>query len=71
LGLFMYTFITMVGGNPLHDAYGFRYWKDPGAFVSHLEPGSVGKFLGILSCIYQASFSCVYRQAEIPVRHAY
>ncbi|KAL1642523.1 hypothetical protein SLS61_009674 [Didymella pomorum] len=57
LGLFMYTFITMVGGNPLHDAYGFRYWKDPGAFVSHLEPGSVGKFLGILSCIYQASFS--------------
>ncbi|EMD94369.1 hypothetical protein COCC4DRAFT_43835 [Bipolaris maydis ATCC 48331] len=57
LGLFVYTFITMVGGNPLHDAYGFRYWKDPGAFVSHLEPGSVGKFLGILSCIYQASFS--------------
>lgn len=25
--LFAFTFITMVGGNPKHDAYGFRYWK--------------------------------------------
>lgn len=29
LGLILYTFITMVGGNPRHDAYGFRYWHDP------------------------------------------
>lgn len=29
LGLMMYTFVTMVGGNPDHDAYGFRYWKNP------------------------------------------
>ncbi|KAF2704878.1 general amino acid permease [Pleomassaria siparia CBS 279.74] len=57
LGLFCFTFVTMVGGNPEHDAYGFRYWKDPGAFVSHLEPGGTGRFLGILSCMYQASFS--------------
>ncbi|OCF41832.1 amino acid transporter [Kwoniella heveanensis CBS 569] len=32
-GLILYTFITMVGGNPLHDVYGFRYWKDPGVWV--------------------------------------
>ncbi|KAG9633643.1 amino acid permease, partial [Aureobasidium melanogenum] len=57
IGLFFFTFITMVGGNPLHDAYGFRYWKDPGSFVAHLEPGGTGKFLGVLSCLYQASFS--------------
>ncbi|KAH8883450.1 amino acid permease [Thozetella sp. PMI_491] len=57
LGLFCFTFITMVGGNPLHDVYGFRYWKNPGAFVEHLVPGNVGRFLGIISCIYQASFS--------------
>lgn len=57
LGLFAFTFITMVGGNPLHDRYGFRYWQDPGAFVSHLEPGNIGRFLGIISCLYQASFS--------------
>lgn len=29
LGLICYTFVTMVGGNPHHDAYGFRYWKNP------------------------------------------
>jgi amino acid transporter len=27
--VFAFTFITMVGGNPQHDAYGFRYWKTP------------------------------------------
>ncbi|KAK2628263.1 hypothetical protein QTJ16_002909 [Diplocarpon rosae] len=27
--LFCFTFITMVGGNPAHDAYGFRYWREP------------------------------------------
>lgn len=26
---FSFTFVTMVGGNPQHDAYGFRYWKNP------------------------------------------
>jgi amino acid transporter len=55
IGLFFFTFVTMVGGNPFHDAYGFRYWKTP--FVEHLEPGGIGKFLGVLSCLYQASFS--------------
>ena len=25
--LIAFTFITMVGGNPLHDAYGFRSWN--------------------------------------------
>lgn len=29
VGLMFYTFITMVGGNPDHDAYGFRYWDNP------------------------------------------
>ncbi|KAF8731128.1 hypothetical protein AX14_005105, partial [Amanita brunnescens Koide BX004] len=26
-GLVLFTFVTMVGGNPLHDAYGFRFWN--------------------------------------------
>lgn len=29
---FSFTFITMVGGNPQHDAYGFRTWKNPVRF---------------------------------------
>ena len=26
IGLMVFTFITMIGGNPLHDKYGFRNW---------------------------------------------
>ena len=35
--LFFFTFITMVGGNPAHDAYGFRYWNNPGSFMEYLD----------------------------------
>ncbi|KXT00197.1 hypothetical protein AC578_7024 [Pseudocercospora eumusae] len=35
LGLIMYTLVTMLGGNPLHDRYGFRYWKDPGPWAGN------------------------------------
>ncbi|GES60070.1 general amino acid permease [Aspergillus terreus] len=59
LGLMMYTFVTMVGGNPRHDAYGFRYWNNPGAFVEYLVPGDTGRFLGLLSCMIQGSFTMV------------
>ncbi|KAL1860907.1 hypothetical protein Plec18167_003812 [Paecilomyces lecythidis] len=59
VGLIFYTFITMVGGNPKHDAYGFRYWNNPGAFVEYLAPGATGRFLGLLSCMIQASFTMV------------
>ncbi|KAF8206916.1 general amino acid permease AGP2 [Mycena galopus ATCC 62051] len=27
LGLLLFTFVVMVGGNPDHDAFGFRYWR--------------------------------------------
>ncbi|KAF4338935.1 amino acid transporter [Fusarium beomiforme] len=32
-GLILYTFVVMLGGNPLHDRFGFRYWKDPGVWA--------------------------------------
>ncbi|RDW90986.1 general amino acid permease [Coleophoma crateriformis] len=56
-GVFSYTFVTMVGGNPEHDAYGFRYWKNPGAFVEHITTGNVGRFCGLISCMIQATFT--------------
>ncbi|KAJ5624938.1 hypothetical protein N7510_001247 [Penicillium lagena] len=59
IGLIFYTFVTMVGGNPEHDAYGFRYWNKPGAFVEYLAPGNTGRFLGVLSCMIQGSFTMV------------
>ncbi|KAL8854609.1 MAG: hypothetical protein Q9221_000644 [Calogaya cf. arnoldii] len=57
VGLILYTFITMVGGNPLGDKYGFRFWKDPGSFGEAYDTGSMGKFLGFLVCLVQASFT--------------
>lgn len=45
-GLIIYTFITMLVGNPLHDRFGFRFWRDPGSFAECDKPGSLGRFLG-------------------------
>ncbi|KAL4783741.1 amino acid permease/ SLC12A domain-containing protein [Aspergillus varians] len=57
LALISYTFITMVGGNPLHDTYGFRYWNKPGAFTEHLVGGASGRLCGVVSAIVQAGFT--------------
>jgi len=57
VGLVAYTFVTMLGGNPLHDRFGFRYWRNPGAFAELYKTGSLGRFLGFLQCLIQASFT--------------
>ncbi|KAH8665947.1 general amino acid permease AGP2 [Tricladium varicosporioides] len=57
VGLIIFTFITMVGGNPLHDRFGFRYWNTPGAFTELYKTGNLGRFLGFLQCLIQASFT--------------
>ncbi|KAE8367046.1 amino acid permease/ SLC12A domain-containing protein [Aspergillus caelatus] len=57
--LFFFTFVTMVGGNPAHDAYGFRYWNDPGPFAEHRTAGSLGRFEGFLAAIWSAAFCIV------------
>ncbi|GJC86169.1 general amino acid permease AGP2 [Colletotrichum liriopes] len=57
VGLIIFTFIVMLGGNPLGDRFGFRYWYEPGAFTELYYSGSLGKFLGFLQCLIQASFT--------------
>lgn len=49
----------MIGGNPQHDAYGFRYWNNPGAFAPYITTGALGRFEGFLACIWSASFTIV------------
>jgi amino acid transporter len=56
-GLIIFTFITMAGGNPLQDKFGFRYWRNPGAFAELYYEGNLGRFLGFLQCLIQASFT--------------
>ncbi|KAF2093969.1 hypothetical protein NA57DRAFT_47448 [Rhizodiscina lignyota] len=57
--LFSFTFITMVGGNPKHDAYGFRYWNNPGSFAQYRTTGDLGRFEGFLAALWSASFCVV------------
>ncbi|KAF2638091.1 hypothetical protein P280DRAFT_471753 [Massarina eburnea CBS 473.64] len=56
VGLIIFTFISMLGGNPLKDRYGFRYWSEPGSFNELYRTGSLGRFLGFLQCLIQAAF---------------
>ncbi|PNS21550.1 Proline-specific permease [Sphaceloma murrayae] len=57
--LFSFTFVTMVGGNPQKDAYGFRYWKNPGSFAEYRSEGTLGRFEGFLAALWSASFTVV------------
>ncbi|CAM9018421.1 hypothetical protein WICANDRAFT_67723 [Wickerhamomyces anomalus NRRL Y-366-8] len=59
IGLIFFTFITMVGGNPQHDAFGFRYWQNPGPLVEHLTGGSMGRFHGFMAALNKACFTIV------------
>ena len=49
----------MVGGNPQHDAYGFRYWNEPGAFAPYRTAGDLGRFEGFLAALWSAAFCIV------------
>ncbi|KAI9924012.1 hypothetical protein MW887_007470 [Aspergillus wentii] len=57
VGLLFFTFIVMLGGNPLGDRFGFRYWNNPGSFAEYYKTGSLGRWLGFLACLIRASFT--------------
>ncbi|OTA96535.1 hypothetical protein M434DRAFT_392723 [Hypoxylon sp. CO27-5] len=57
--LYMFTLVTMCGGNPKHDAYGFRYWRDPGSFAEYIHEGARGRFEGFLGAVFSAGFTVV------------
>lgn len=57
VGLIIYTFITMLGGNPLRDRFGFRFWRDPGSFAEYYKTDSLGRFMGFMQCLIQAGFT--------------
>ncbi|KAK3390313.1 putative carnitine transport protein [Podospora didyma] len=57
VALIIFTFVVMVGGNPLHDRFGFRYWSEPGAFAEYYHTGSLGRWMGFLQCFILASFT--------------
>ncbi|KAM5356804.1 hypothetical protein ACJ41O_003450 [Fusarium nematophilum] len=76
--LFGFTFVTMVGGNPQGDAYGFRYWKNPSdAFATYRTEGGLGRLEGFMGAMAAAAFyvvgpdyiSMVAAEAKHPSRY--
>jgi len=58
--LFFFTFITMVGGNPQGDAYGFRHFGGGNAFQPYFgESGALAEFEGFLAALWSAAFTVV------------
>ncbi|KAH8886003.1 proline permease [Thozetella sp. PMI_491] len=56
-GLCFITLITMSGGNPHHDAYGFRNWGDGNAMQAYYTDGATGRFLGWWKVVIYAAFT--------------
>lgn len=56
IGLTFYTLITMCGGNPLGDKYGFRFWKTPGPFGTS---SGLATLRGIFDTVVWSSFAVV------------
>ncbi|KAF5627667.1 amino acid polyamine transporter [Fusarium sp. NRRL 25303] len=56
--LFAFTFVTMCGGNPAHNAYGFRHFAS-GTFSTYLSTGPKGHFEGFLAALFSAGFTIV------------
>jgi len=57
IGLILLTFITMVGGNPRGDAYGFRNWDNGQAMHAYFTTGTTGRFLGWWITVRYAAFT--------------
>lgn len=58
IGLVLFTFIVMLGGNPKHDRFGFRYWSNPGSFAElYGYTDGLGRWIGFLQCLIQAAFT--------------
>nr|RBQ95950.1 hypothetical protein FVER53263_08503 [Fusarium verticillioides] len=57
LGLIMATFVTIVGGSPHHDAYGFQNWKNEDMAHEYYAEGATGISLSICICVRYAVFT--------------
>jgi amino acid transporter len=57
IGLLIMTFFLMVGVNPQRDAFGFRYWRNPGPMAEYISTGNLGRFQGFFACVLSAGFA--------------
>lgn len=56
-GVILLCLVLVCGGGPDHDAKGFRYWHNPGAFKEFDASGALGRFLGVWNTMGTAAFA--------------
>lgn len=59
LGLIILGIVLFFGGGPKHDRLGFRYWRQPGAFIPFATSGTTGKFLAFWTSLVKSGFAFV------------
>lgn len=60
IGLLFFTLVVMCGGNPKHDAFGFRHWNVPGGPIGeYITTGALGRFEGFLGALLKGAFTIV------------
>lgn len=60
IGLLFFTLISMSGGNPKHDAFGFSNWGAKGGpMAEYLSTGASGRFQGLIAALISAAFTIV------------
>lgn len=60
IALLFFTLITMCGGNPQGDAFGFRNWHaEGGPLAEYINTGDLGRFQGLLAAWIQSAFTIV------------
>ncbi|KAL4913701.1 amino acid permease/ SLC12A domain-containing protein [Aspergillus aurantiobrunneus] len=52
-GLIVYTIVVMLGGNPMNDRFGFRYWKEPGIWAG-ADPSN--RLMSFIDAVNVAAF---------------
>ncbi|KAF7858563.1 hypothetical protein EAF04_009163 [Stromatinia cepivora] len=57
LGLILLSLVLACGGGPDHQATGFKYWENPGAFHEYILTGHTGRFLAVWSTFTTAVFA--------------
>ncbi|KAK7222667.1 hypothetical protein V2G26_010670 [Clonostachys chloroleuca] len=57
IGLVLLTIVTMCGGNPKGDRYGFTHWTNGQAMLSYYAPGALGRFLAWWKVVLYAAFT--------------
>lgn len=60
LGLLLMALVLICGGGPKGEAYGFRYWRDPGPVNEYLVTGAAGRLCAFVATITFSVFAFAF-----------